>query len=304
MSEPKLHHYVPQFYLRRFVNSVGKFWAWDKQKDRVFSTTPKSVAAETDFYWLHEFETLGHDPLTLEKQLSDLEGQVALFTEQWLGWINSGSAGDKIPIPTPNRKIVSRYIALQFLRTADQKDLHSAIYQIDHPNEALTPEKRTRLHTELLWDLKTLKVIERHIGKAIWIFGVNRTSTPFWTSDNPVAFKTANNKMWIKIGFISKGTYVVFPLSPSVVLYCHERKYWKSIARLDRTISPVEFTDEMVEHENAGQVYMATRFVISSVNDFRFAREFAQTIGTDTYATDHWEEGLFDPRSLLEKPKR
>jgi hypothetical protein len=40
----------------------------------------------------------------------------------------------------------------------------------------------------------------------------------------------------------------------------------------------------MVEHENAGQVFMAGRFVISPVDDFKFAREFAQTIGTDRYA--------------------
>jgi hypothetical protein len=104
------------------------------------------------------------------------------------------------------------------------------------------------LHTTLLWDLKGVAKIEKHIQKAIWIFGRNRTATPFSTSDNPVAFKTANNKMWAKVGFICKGTYVVFPLSPTIVLYCHERTYWKKIAKWDRIISPIEFTDEMVEH--------------------------------------------------------
>jgi uncharacterized protein (TIGR04141 family) len=88
-------------------------------------------------------------------------------------------------------------------------------------------------------------------------------------------------------------------ISPTIVLYCHERTYWKKIAKWDCIVSPIEFTDEMVEHENAGQVFMASRFVVSPNNDFEFAREFARSIGTDKYASDSWEEGLFDPRSLL-----
>jgi Protein of unknown function (DUF4238) len=275
-----------------------------KTSGKTFAATSKSIAAESDFYWLHEFEKMGHDPLTLEKQLSNLEYNVATITEQWIGWISQMAPKEKVPIPVVNREIVSRYIALQFLRTADRKDLLCAMYELDHPHETLSPERRTELHTTLLWDLKGLAKIEKHIQKAIWIFGRNQTATPFWTSDNPVAFKTANNKMWLKVGFISRGTYVVFPLSPTIVLYCHERTYWKKIAKWDRIVSPIEFTDEMVEHENAGQVFMASRFVVSPNNGFEFAREFAPSIGTDKYASDSWEEGLFDPRSLLRKHKR
>ncbi|WP_083948449.1 DUF4238 domain-containing protein [Thermobifida cellulosilytica] len=44
MSNPKLHHYVPQFYLRRFTDPSGRIWAWDKIFDRAFHTNPRSVA--------------------------------------------------------------------------------------------------------------------------------------------------------------------------------------------------------------------------------------------------------------------
>jgi hypothetical protein len=276
VNAPKLHHYVPQFYLRRFVGTAGHFWVWDKAKDKVFSTTPRSIAAEKDFYWLHEFKRLGHDPLMMEKQLSALEGEVALITEQWLGWIAQMPAGDKIPIPPPNREIMARYIALQFLRTADQKDMLSAMYEHDHPDKPLSQEGWTELHTALLWDLETLAKIEQHIQKAIWIFGRNETTTPFWTSDNPVVFKAGNNKMWLKVELLSKGTYAVFPLSPNLVLYCHEPTFWEKIGDWDRIMSPIEFDDGMVRQENAGQVFMANRFVVSSQKDFDFAREFAR----------------------------
>jgi hypothetical protein len=42
----------------------------------------------------------------------------------------------------------------------------------------------------------------------------------------------------------------------------------------------------MVESENSGQVFMASRFVISPRNNFDRERAFAKTIGTDIYAPD------------------
>jgi len=301
VNAPKLHHYVPQFHLRRFVANDGRLWVWDKTNNRTFAASPKVIAAETDFYWLHDFAKHGHDPLTMEKQLADLEGQVASITKQLLTWIEGASPKDKIAIPKENREIVARYIALQFMRTADAKDILCSLYELDHPDEVLTAERRTELHTTLLWDLETLGEIEGHIRDAIWIFGRNASDTPFWTSDNPVAFKTANKKMWLKVGFISHGTYVVFPLSPTVVMYCHERNYWKKISNWDCIVSPVNFTNEMVQHENAGQVFMASRFIVSPTDDFQFGREFLPSIGSDKYASDEWEDNLLDLRFLLQK---
>jgi hypothetical protein len=52
MNAPKLHHYVPQFHLRRFADARGRFWVWDKTSDRMFGTRPGRIAAETQFYRL------------------------------------------------------------------------------------------------------------------------------------------------------------------------------------------------------------------------------------------------------------
>ena len=65
MTAPKLHHYVPQFYLRRFADTSGQLWLWDRHRDRVFHTSPNSIAAENNFYWHEELATLGHDPLIM-----------------------------------------------------------------------------------------------------------------------------------------------------------------------------------------------------------------------------------------------
>ena len=90
--------------------------------------------------------------------------------------------------------------------------------------------------------------------------------------------------MWVKAGFMSKGTYVVYPLAPDIVMFCDESRFWKKLKKFDGSLSPVSLSKRMVECENSGQVFMAKRFVISPVNDFHFARDFAKTIGTNNYA--------------------
>jgi hypothetical protein len=284
MNNPRRHHYVPQFHQRRFVDANGRFWIWDKITDRVFPSAPGSIAVENDFYRLHEFEKLGHDPFTMEKQLSAMEGQMSSITDQWLAWLRDIGPGDTIPIPKANREIVSRFMAVQFLRTADTRDILIALHDEEHPKKPLSAEGKASLHTQLLWDAASVRAIERHIEDAVWVFARNQTSTPFVTSDNPVAFRTKDNAMWLKVGFLTEGTYAIYPLSPEIVMFCHERKYWKAIEHLDRCLSPFPLTDEMVESENSGQAFMASRFIISSSNNFDALKKFAKTIGTDIYA--------------------
>jgi hypothetical protein len=275
---------VPQFHQRRFADGSGRFWVWDKTTDRVFPSTPGSIALESDFYKLHEFEKLGHHPFTMEKQLSQIEGEMSLITEQWLQWLRDIEPGQKIAVPVPNRDIVSQFMAVQFLRTADTRDIICAIHDADHPDKPLSSEDKANLHTDLLWNSGVVETIASHIKEAIWIFARNTTATPFMTSDNPVAFRTKDNAMWLKVGFVAKGSYAVYPLAPDIVMFCHEHRFWQGIEALDCCLSPVSLDNEMVESENSGQVFMAKRFVISPANNFQFAREFVKTIGTNTYA--------------------
>jgi hypothetical protein len=323
MTVPKLHHYVPQFYLRRFTNSKGRFWVWDKKTDRIFQSTPKAVAAELNFYKLTDADRSNGDPMMMERHFSELESDVALITDQWLGWLVDRPARKKIPIPKTNRWLVSMYISLQFFRTADTKDIiclleqgipegrtsekdrydifasylsnmdaliDNMIEKVENPEAKVTTplmseKARRESHTKFLYDPNFVILLADRIDRSIWIFGRNRSGNPFVTSDNPVAFKTGDHKMWVKGALLSPGTYTVFPLSPEIVLYCHDlHPPFDKLKKFDRSVSPVEFDSELVEQDNTGQVFMASRFVISPINDFSFARDFVKTIGTDKYA--------------------
>jgi hypothetical protein len=88
MNAPKLHHYVPQFYLRRFADVNGWLWTWDKSRDVTFAANPERVAARKNFYRIQELADAGQDPHTMERQLAHLEGQTALITDQWLCWLS------------------------------------------------------------------------------------------------------------------------------------------------------------------------------------------------------------------------
>lgn len=48
--------------------------------------------------------------------------------------------------------------------------------------------------------------------------------------------------------------------------------------------SPSYLKTGMVQHENSGQIFMATRHVIVSVEEFSWADEFVTSIGADLYA--------------------
>jgi hypothetical protein len=254
-----------------------------------FSTGPNSVAAENKFYWHEELAKVGHDPLVMEKQFSELEGEVARITGQWLEWIPSMKPMEKVEVPDINRELVSLYVALQFLRTADARNVLADFAEQEVYSSPVLPAEKRLLHLDMLWNDSIRTPLAERIRDATWLFGYNTTKTPFITSDNPVAFRTGDNAMWLKMGVYSDGIYSVFPVAPNIVMYCYPKESpLKNIRRLDCCLSPASFTEEMVESENAGQVFMASRFVISARDGFDREREFAKSIRTDLYKP-YWQ---------------
>ena len=289
MSSPKLHHYVPRFYLKQFADKTGHFWVWNKNTKNVFKGNPYGVAAEKYFYRVPEFIGAEHDTLLLERNLSELEGASAPITNRWIDSFESMQPMDKLLVTPEDRWQMAVFISVQFLRTAEQRDILALFAEkTGHYKSGVSLDEKINLHAQMLYSGGLVEEIAERIDKSIWLFARNDTETPFWTSDNPVSFKTGDNRMWLKgPGIMSDGSYVVYPINPYYVLYCKEPTYWAKLKDLDCCLSPVKLTSEMVEHENAGQVFMATRFVISAKNDFSFAEMFANTIGTDIYAPDN-----------------
>ncbi len=157
--EYSLHHFVPQFYLSRFTDSDGLLWVYDKDNDRVFSATPRNLAGERGFYSLPEFFP---DPLLLERQFGELEGQAALITQDWL---NQSKLGFSVEIPIVNREIMSLYITTQLLRTSEARILLLQGIQ-DLKDTSDKQETHHDLHIALLWNNEIVK------GISDWVYSV------------------------------------------------------------------------------------------------------------------------------------
>jgi hypothetical protein len=288
MTSPKLHHYVPRFYLRRFAVENDRFWVWDKHTGKVFETTPYSVAAEKHFYGAPNLIGTKHDPLIIERQLSELEGNASRITSVWIDTFDLLEPRDRFPLSLDDRRQMSLFISVQLLRTAGERDILTRfLANRGHYNTRISSSETKKQHLQMLRRSGLVETIAEWINQAIWIIARNDSATPFWTSDNPVALKRQDHRMWLKAGIMGLGSYVVFPISPRYILYCKEPTHWAKLKKFDCCLSPVEITSEMVQHENSGQVFMASRFVISSTKDFSFATEFAKTIGTDFHAPDN-----------------
>jgi len=74
MSEPKRHHYVPQFYLKGFTEH-DSLWVYDLEKREIRQQRPGSIAVKKHFYSVTNEK--GERDNSVELALSQAEGAAA-----------------------------------------------------------------------------------------------------------------------------------------------------------------------------------------------------------------------------------
>lgn len=106
----KLHHYVPQGYLRGFATEKGRIVALPLDRSRTsFTSSVKNVAAQTHFHTVDGLE----EPDEFEKALSGVEGQAISI----IGKLEES----KFPLSESDRWTFSYYMALQSVRGPDTR---------------------------------------------------------------------------------------------------------------------------------------------------------------------------------------
>lgn len=292
MSEPKLHHYVPRFYLKNFLNNKSRLWVFDKTTGKTFPTTENSVAAENQFYRLPKPVPDGVDPLVIEKNLAAMESSAATIINKLIADIEVAELGGRLEISKQDRIILSEFISAQYYRTLEFYDLLPFLLsesesesKSDLDVQALSEEKRKLLHFYFLANSGCIENFTNDLFGSIWIFARNSSSVQLMTSDHPVSIKNFDNTMWLKgIAGLNDGEYVVYPLSPKIVMYCKDGQRWSGLKEFDQTVSLIELDEDMVHHENAGQCFMSTSFLISQSDNFDEVKNFIPSIGTELYS--------------------
>jgi hypothetical protein len=124
-----------------------------------------------------------------------------------------------------------------------------------------------------MFDRKQWNALGRILLDHAWIIGVNKTSTPLYTSDNPVV-KWGHFKSPILSydGFASPGIEIAFPLTPNFILLIFDRGVFPEMAaRLDNKVS--QLNEENVTYYNSLQVLQSFRQVYCSTRNFDLAEE-------------------------------
>lgn len=113
MSEPRRHHYVPQFYLKRFADTRGKIVQVRREDGKLVATsTVGKTAASNDFYTVELDD--GAKSQEIEKFLSKLEADAAPIIEAMV----SGNLPEN-----EAREHLAIFLALQMNRGHDVRDL-------------------------------------------------------------------------------------------------------------------------------------------------------------------------------------
>ena len=256
MSIRKRHHFLPVFYLNRFLNPAGRFFQFDLRFEitpNPIRTTPQNVGVESYLY----SPGLGPDPR--DETL-----------EAWLGKHVDAPAAPVVAklcdgqvLSTAEQYLLSRFLVAQRLRTPSHRDLtlsdaqrraerlveewrqdrsmmrkhireaHSAA---GHPPDQATAEIN---HWEALFDsgdeigvstLKTfwLNLIAQSIKETSTRFGGLQylvfeppSGREFCTSDSPVLRRYTNpllRRVGGEPGWLSPATEISLPLAPDRML--------------------------------------------------------------------------------------
>ena len=307
MTKPKRQHWVPRFYLKGFATPQTKdsdhpqVWVFSKrQGDKdAFRTSIENVASE--FFLYSPLGENGERDFSVEEKLSELEG---FLSQKWKE-ISTGFVS--LVSESPFRKILALFIATMIVRHPDQieeirrinkrlvriidaapRDA-SGLPQISIPNKMGDPvpvdftDWRTM---DPLSDTTIRRLFSENIHPAAgdlagvlmqkrWAV-IFADEPSFCTSDRPVVMCHPTAKSF---GVGTKGTTILFPLSPTRLLMLDDRTdstdggYYPI---QEGAIGTLGFTVWFYTH----------RFLISHVDSHFFLREIAHAGETEKRRLD------------------
>lgn len=220
MSHPKRHHFVPQFYLRRFSTNERSIVCYHKRSGRLITCAPiKGQCAVDNFYAWDD---------RVEKALSTIEGQAAKI-------FRNIEKNETLPSKySTSYQELMLFIALQSSRTQlsgrESDDMGDYIAKlmakgkpefqdIDLENIRIGSKFPAALPMQIAANGYTI------LNELESCLLINNTSIPFMTSDNPVFFYNSqrSNIDWQGIiGMSSVGLQIFYPIDNKRMVYLYD----------------------------------------------------------------------------------
>lgn len=277
-NKTKIQHYVPRFYLKNFSITKEKPYllhCFDKYASKTFVTDIRKIGCEKYFY-----EFSNETTNLLEKDLSLLESKFNIAYNKIL------HNKDLLSLTESERRDFAHFIAVQLLRTNEKREsLKDLMKQLTEKlskqklseefeielKEANTNESLKNLHLNTLLDTEPYINI---ILNMKWVLFINKTTMPYWTSDNPInLYNDLDLRPYGNLGLASRGIQVYFPLNPLISICLCDPVRYNILPDKDETIDI-----QNIIFQNHLQVKWSTRHIFSINSDFSLAEKIIKDL--------------------------
>ena len=255
MSKVKKQHFVPQFYLKYFLDARSNIYVFDILNQKQFPTTTANIAHERSFYDYKPFEEFLGQEQAIERAFSNMESKAAEFFRKLIALLEA----KKLSVLTrDDYRELADFMTTQERRTPEtQKQIEGIVKSMGHELEYDIQFEQLNL----LFHKDVPNVIEDWCDQ-YWIFWQNKTKHNFYTSDHPVV------RNWYKD---QKCEELFFPITPKYGVSILFRNDLRQPAENRNVIELID--PEVVKHYNFLMVTQCNRQVYSAENDFRYAKK-------------------------------
>jgi Protein of unknown function (DUF4238) len=246
----KQQHYVPQYYLRGFVNERKQLYVVDRPEAKFFRVPTKAVGGEKYFNLLTGSRV---NPFAAEEALQELEDKVAPALERVKATQSLTDENDRsaiinliaaVTMRNPKQRAAVNEMVQglrQMLGAAglETKERYDQIVQAAGAQGLPIDLTHEQMKAEFAKNPKWFKpppplqdfnifleakfhdrLVQLYEGRKWQIAVANDDSNGFVTSDHPVCLRWCDGEdhRFISPGFGKPGTEVLFPLSPNLAL--------------------------------------------------------------------------------------
>lgn len=216
-------HYVPKMYLKRFINAkTKKLSVYNKNTNKFFTSLPQNICFENDLYECKDAEGIYINPNKIENIISMYERQFDPILENIIKKIEKAESYHSLILTTEEKKQLSHFLALQYLRHPIAKEQH--IKMQEERNEKSTEIQRQQNYLSEVFvgyhkdqeDLVTSYGKDMFEERTFSFVRINDQNLHFFTSDFPTVADDWDDKEDMRFP-------TFYPLTPKVGVFIIKR---------------------------------------------------------------------------------
>lgn len=177
----KKQHYIPQFYLRYFLDNGGEVWAFDRLQEKIFSNVPRNICWNDWLYetpWEDANPKLGEFVLQneIEKDFSGLEGESNTVLKRIIDVCEEPRNKNALICNSEDKKVLTKFVVNMLLR--NPWSLEQA--KVDALPEEVKENKEIQSISQLFLDMGfgSANSLIKAANKKVWLDGEFTESVP------------------------------------------------------------------------------------------------------------------------------